>query len=97
MKTYKKLKREYEYDALDAMKCDICGKGARDPDGDNDWATGFHDTKEIDIKFKDGESYPGDYWGTTYSFDLCPECFMTKLIPWFKEQGATPQETPYNN
>jgi hypothetical protein len=70
-------------------KCDICGKESHSAD----WGSGFYSIDEtlilMRIQQRGGVSYPdGGGEGSEYDIDLCPDCFVNKLIPWLKSQGA---------
>ena len=48
------------------------------------------------VKLNEAMCYPGDCYGETTSFDICPDCFKDKLIPWIKSQsGAEPRKMDY--
>ena len=66
----------------DKTLCDLCGK-VIDVRG--------YDVNEvaIEVKHTEGQSYPEAAYLTETAFDLCGECFTTKLIPWVKEQRGT--------
>ncbi len=34
------------------------------------------------------ERYGNDGGSDTYEIDLCPDCFLNKLLPWLRGQGA---------
>jgi len=63
--------------------CDICKRSNR--------GKGSCDLSETEISFRDVEtSYPECGNGTTYTFDICHQCFSEKLIPALSELGAEP-------
>lgn len=66
----------------DKTLCDLCGK-VIDVRG--------YDVDEVEIKITHtkGESYPEAAYLTESGFDVCGECFTTKLVPWMKAQRAT--------
>jgi hypothetical protein len=68
--------------------CDICNKEATN----GGWETSSYEINEtevrVEVRQKDGNSYPGSGWGEQFCADICPECFKGKLIPWLKEQGC---------
>ena len=73
--------------------CDICQcKQVYDSPyaWDDDNGKGVADTKlYIEECVSD---WPPDSEGTKTNYDICPDCFRNKLMPWLKEQGATPTE-----
>ena len=38
--------------------------------------------------------YGGD--GESDTFDICPDCFKSKLIPWMREQGVEPEHKEWD-
>jgi uncharacterized protein (DUF2225 family) len=75
-----------EREVLDEVSCDLCGKIGKD----GDWETSTWEVAEskieIEVRYKDGDSYPEGGQGEKYNVDICPECFKKKLIPWLKSQ-----------
>jgi hypothetical protein len=82
---------------LDHVVCDLCGCTTLDagvwdkpraPQGE------WHEN-EATVKLQQGCGWPnndgGEYKHTT--FDICPTCFVTKLVPWLESQGAKPDVT----
>ena len=69
------------------LRCDLCGKQSPEPEN---WAERF-DVKEVEITYVDGVSYPEGGSSTTLAFDICPDCFGSKLVPWFKSHGVEPR------
>ena len=76
--------------------CDLCGK--RPPiRGRSGWETKPDEIVETRIYYETGKAYGMD--GADMSvivFDICPGCFLEKLIPWMKSQGAEPRIEDYN-
>ena len=75
---------------LEKLICDICKK-----ETESGWRNGCFDTTDTTIEYKTG-SYYGHYEGGSeekIEFDICPECFMNKLIPALKNLGAEPTIT----
>ncbi len=90
MKTYKKLiSKPREYTAIDTLVCDICKDKAERPD--NDWAgnSGFRKNK-VTVKWVAGNIYPEGDFSKTEAFDICPDCWTDKLVPWMATFGAFP-------
>lgn len=69
--------------------CDLCGKEAN-PHGEwkKESCYKVNETKIVEIKHREGSSYPGVGYGEEIEFDLCPDCFRNKLVVWLKSQGA---------
>ena len=88
MRTYKTetITREHTY--IDRVHCDLCGAVGRE----GEWASGIYEVNqtilEVIVHQKDGASYPSGGWGTEYVVDLCPKCFLERLVPWLNSQGA---------
>ena len=97
MKTYNEIVQESKVNVLVKKTCCICGTCVEFPQNENSWETkfGFHDVLETRVELKEGVSYPEDSHGEIKSFDLCPKCFVEKLIPWFESQGAKVQESEW--
>jgi hypothetical protein len=86
MKHYKskvvtETKRFFEY-----VQCDICGRQAND---DDNWNGESYGVSETEIKYREGASYPEGGSGTEIRVDICPTCFLDKLVPWLKSQGVS--------
>ena len=75
-----------------AVVCDICSARS-----DNEFADKQWEVCEIDISYRCGFQYPDSGYGKTVTVDLCPACFMDKLIPWIKSKGGTPTEKEWEN
>ena len=88
MKTYEEKDRTITETVkeLVSMKCDLCGRERKC----GHWEEGAHDVKEVTVELRDGKSYPETGWATVTSFDICPDCFAGKLVPWVKSQGGEP-------
>ena len=75
------------YERVTETVCDLCG--ARNT-GD-DWNPRPYDTADTTVQWEYGTCFPDGGDKTVVSFDLCPECFDRRLIPWLREQGAEPR------
>lgn len=78
-----------------SLTCDICGKEYKDKEkfGYEFKNVGeFHSTK-VSISSGEQLDWNGGGWEDTFEFDVCPECFRSKLIPWFESQHAKPTLT----
>ena len=85
---YKTVSKMRTWDELDEIRCDLCGaigEGGK-------WERGIwrvdETTVEVAIHQREGESYPEGGSGTEYVIDLCPTCFVNRLIPWLRSEGA---------
>jgi len=80
-------------EVVDHVTCDICGKAANR----YDWGTGSYQIDDIDVsievKRREGESYPEGGSGTEVVIDVCPDCFVKKLVPWVESHGHAKIET----
>jgi len=69
--------------------CDLCGVIA---DGEQWEAKSIYHVNEteirVEVRQKEGASYPEGGMGTKHEVDICPKCFKERLIPWLKSQGA---------
>lgn len=88
MKIYEKREKHIvieEKNILIETKCDLCGATTK-----NSWQKGCFSAIESIVQLRTGTNYPeggdGEYW----TIDICPDCFMKKLIPWVKSQGGNP-------
>lgn len=78
-----------------SLTCDICGQEYEDQEkSGNDFKSigEFHSTK---VLMSNGEQldWNGGGWDDTIEFDICPDCFRSKLVPWFESQHAKPTLT----
>ena len=86
MKTFETKKIEVDHTELVEMKCDLCGRAVRS----DDWSKKAYGVADTTVEIEEGEHYPEYRCTETTSFDICPDCFKNKLIPWLKSQGAEP-------
>lgn len=78
----KRLIEQIEY----FKKCDLCGFETYAKD--EKWSTSPYNILETEVKIKEGKNYPeGGDWVEKF-FDICPQCFKEKLIPWLENQGV---------
>lgn len=86
-----KVTRTYESDVIDSVTCDMC----KHESGRGGWADDdFHHHIETSVSYRDYTSYPEDtYTDEEITFDICPDCFKKRLLPWMKSQGAEPRIT----
>lgn len=56
------------------------------------WETSNYEVAEskisIEVRLKEGESYPDGGCGKEWKYDICPKCFKTKIVSWFESQGV---------
>lgn len=80
-------------EVVDKVLCDLCGQDVnRDWNGRSSYE--FDDvTVEIEIKRREGTNYPEGGDGTEVVIDVCPDCFVKKLVPWVESHGHTKIET----
>lgn len=80
-------------EVVDKVLCDVCGCDVnRDWNGRSSYE--FDDVEvEITVKRREGESYPEGAWGTEVVIDICPDCFVKKLVPWVESHGHAKIET----
>lgn len=80
------------------VTCDLCGSKAQQPDemGKYDrggWAEGGYDINHVLIRYDYGSTYPhSGRMVDREQVDVCPECWKTKVAPWFREQGVEIKE-----
>jgi len=94
MKIYQKIERLRIENDLIEHSCDICKKKSPSKDPNN-WSKEYYETNKVEIEYTDGYSSYGDASGEVTSFDICPECFENKLIPFFKSLGVEPTKYDY--
>jgi len=62
------------------VTCDICGNETG--------KTGQYEKNEVTVEHQEGTTYPEGSNIDITSFDICPECWETKLIPYLESLGA---------
>ncbi len=67
---------------LDKVVCDLCQKTIKEE---------RYEVDTVVVTYRNGDNYPEGGSGEETSFDVCSDCWKEKLLPWFKEQGASPQ------
>jgi hypothetical protein len=67
------------------LLCDLCGSKT---DVRSPWVKDRFDAVEVEVRLREGESYPEGGHGSETIIDLCPTCFKEKLIPWVQDQGG---------
>lgn len=91
MKRYEtKTRPAIEYRDCVARACDLCGRETKR--GLDNWSGERFRVEEVEVRIKEGVSYPEGGSGTEIEFDICPDCFRGRLIPWLESQGAKAEE-----
>jgi hypothetical protein len=91
----KKMSEPYEIEVCIEITCDLCNKRAPNPQKQSQysrssaWTTDKFEVNQILVSHEEGSSYPEGSFTKTERFDVCPDCWETKLMPWFHSQGAT--------
>lgn len=82
MKLYidKEVTKTYKVKTVDNTICDICGKAYKG----EEWESWAYDVNKTVFKIEQGSSYPEGGNTTTISYDICPDCFLNKVIPLVK-------------
>jgi len=90
MKKYEEKEEMCKWKELNALICDICGKAAKEPDWP--WDNNGTRTNITELYCVSGNTVDAPI--KEYIFDICPECFINKLIPLMKEKfNIDPQVT----
>lgn len=71
--------------------CDCCGREADHPDRGNWEARTSYDVSTVEISMEEGSSFPEGAVKERTVFDMCPECFKTKLMPFLESLGMKPR------
>ncbi len=89
MRTYDEIIITDTRTVLACMACDICGRVVKNPPLGDSWL--FSPTfGTVVVKCVIGESCGDLVDRKTTTFDICPECFDKKLVPWLESLGAKP-------
>lgn len=70
-----------------AIVCDLCGRKTQN----DSWAKMPFGVEDVEISYESGERYPEGNFTELVSYDICPDCFKNKLVPWLEKQGAEPE------
>jgi hypothetical protein len=85
MKIYKKTTKTVE--EINEILCDICkAKKYRDGWGTSESMSERYDDVTIQHNITD-TSYPEGGSGSTLELDICPKCFVTKILPFMESIG----------
>lgn len=79
---------------LDKVVCDLCKKeGTEYSSYTNNWSTDEEKVDLVTIKYEDGWNWSkdngGNEDGNVYYFDICNDCFKSKLQPYLESLGAS--------
>ena len=85
----KKVIPKKEVEQVIAIQCDLCGKQYHP----RNWGGSLYDVKRTEVSYESGEVYPEGGSTELISYDICPKCFMEKLVPWLESQGAEYEES----
>jgi hypothetical protein len=88
MRKTEKRTREITETVETEVACDLCGVARR---RETCWEHAApYNVSETTIVLEAGTRYPGSGEITRTTFDVCPTCFLDRLMPWLASQGATP-------
>lgn len=89
MRKYEKRPQTIEErEELVETTCDLCGAIAKEGNWESSAWEVAESEIEIEVRYKDGCSYPEHGSGELFNVDICPKCFREKLIPWLRSQGC---------
>lgn len=74
------------------MICDICNTQTKQMD----WRDGLYDVAETEVVFREGTRYPEGGSGIETTIDICPKCFVERLIPWVESFGNKVQKKEWD-
>jgi hypothetical protein len=83
------------YEATVERHCDLCGLNAAQPRNDEyaPWRNSHFDQDRVLVQHEYGTRYPEATDIITDAFDVCPDCWRNKVVPWFAQHGATPHQS----
>lgn len=80
--------------------CDICGKEAKSTEGIDDclnWSKShLYESNTVQIFNERKTNYPGSGSSDKNWFEICPDCFDTKVKPFLESLGAKQYNTEYD-
>ena len=77
-----------EKEEVVSVACDLCGKKVRTPYRPTEWSTEIYRVDEVTIEHKRGSSFPENGSGTYRRFDICADCFESRVVPAIEALGA---------
>lgn len=95
MREYKTFEETVTRQVCTKVVCDLCGAEGRELGNEVQWEKTTYDAATT-IFAESGARWPDSAQVETTRFDVCPNCFKTKLVPWMKSQGATPTISEIN-
>lgn len=73
---------------LEKVICDLCGKESKRTDWwRRTWDESEYDFQETELNCRIGEDYPEGRNYDEYEIDMCPDCFINRLIPWIEKEN----------
>lgn len=87
-------KRVVEYEVVFERTCDICGYLCHDKDNWNEGTQGWDGIEYVQTGLYLQHSDETSKFELVV--DICPLCFVKKLVPWMKSQGADVPDIPAN-
>lgn len=88
MRKYKEVTKPVTSNVLVELSCDLCGAIAKG----EDWCSSRWEINDVEVnmevRHKEGSSYPEGGTGDETKIDICPQCFTSKLIPFLEGEGA---------
>jgi hypothetical protein len=70
---------ERQSTVFDYKTCDLCKKKIEEEYGEK---------SEVTMLYSNGYHYPEGGGGTEQIFDVCPDCWNDKIVPFMEGQGA---------
>ncbi len=102
MKRTEKVTETKEVDRVVEHRCDICGESVETWESEEQFKAtvgaeprGYNDNASPDVSLSMSTGYPEFRSETKWTVDVCPRCFVTKLIPFVESHGRakiTPTE-----
>jgi hypothetical protein len=76
-----------------SLTCDVCGRPHPSPSQENDWGEDYYRARKVLVLLKEVDEFPGEpEMGQQWEVDMCPECFLKKLLPWVRAFGHSKVE-----
>lgn len=95
----KEVEKLTKYTQTEKVICDLC---KREYKNDSRWTLlednfyGDFEQKKTNLSYKWGDYFPDGGSGYEIGIDICPDCFMSKLVPWLKSQGVIIEEKEWD-
>ena len=94
MKTYKTETITREEKVVDVYSCDLCGRASP---SQYDWGVERKHDLSVSLELRDATYTGFDPVGKSISADVCPECFVDKVIPALEVIGLKFRTRDINN